>query len=491
MKQAFNFSFLNLGCTKNLVDTQYLMGNIFLLGTNNPNYNIQYISDPYDKKTEYVFLNTCWFIKSGRDEMLATIEKLLKAKKKIYLLGCGLQYFKIQNLAPLRKEEKGGFADFLENSSIHYISRWDRENITIANLIKGYNSKDFSVITSPIFSNNKISPNLHQSHNLLRAYTNAAYKFEYLKIAEWCDNKCTFCIIPKLRGKQKSIPIENILTEVKHMLAAGIEEIILIAQDTSRYGTDLYGRPSLFKLLSEIEKIKGNFKYRLLYLYPNIITDAVIARDEAISVSLLKEFKTLKKFIPYFDIPFQHISQHILKKMGRLDASKDAIHRVSYPVMIKEIKKLFPKSYLRTNIIIGFPGETEKDFQELKKFIQESDFDNIALFEYHDEPLATSSKLPWKISDKVIRERFMELDDIVDKKITAKEKARIGKSFTSYVMNIKSSWLGPRHSSLLVVRPSLHAPEMDPYDTISIDQITKIYNDTWIISIGDKISYMH
>jgi tRNA A37 methylthiotransferase MiaB len=111
------------------------------------------------------------------------------------------------------------------------------------------------------------------------------------------------------------------------------------------------------------------------------------------------------------------------------------------------------------------------------------------LFEYHDEALATSSKLPWKISDRVIRERFLELDEIVDKKITAKEKAKKGKSFTGYVMNIKSSWLGTRHSSLLVVRPQLHAPEMDPYDTISIDQITKIYNDTWIISIGDKITY--
>jgi len=120
--------------------------------------------------------------------------------------------------------------------------------------------------------------------------------------------------------------------------------------------------------------------------------------------------------------------------MGRLNTSKDAIHRISYPAMIKEIRKLFPQSYIRTNIIIGFPGETKKDFQELKTFIQESDFDNIALFEYHDEPLATSSKLPHKVPAKLIRERFMELDDIIDKQLTAKEKARKGKTFTGYVM---------------------------------------------------------
>lgn len=443
MKQAFNFSFLNLGCTKNLVDTQYLMGNIFLLGTNNPNYEIQYISDPYDKKTEYVFLNTCGFIKSGRDEMLATMEKLLKAKKQIYLLWCGLQYF----------AETWKIAPLLKNPNIHCISRGDRENITIANLISGYSSKTF--------------PDFRFPKEKIQAYTNAAYKFEYLKIAEWCDNKCTFCIIPKLRGKLQSRTIPEIIKDAEHMIKSGIEEIILIAQDTSRYGYDRYGKSALLTLLKRMDRIPGNFKYRLLYLYPDIIT-----------LNEIKKLKTLKKFIPYFDIPFQHISQNILKKMGRLTGEKE----VAYPAMIKEIKKLFPQSYLRTNIIIGFPGETEKDFQELKTFIKESDFDNIALFEYHDEPLATSSKLSWKISDKVIRERFLELDEIVDKKITAKENARKNKTFTGYIMWAKSA-------QKLTVRPSLHAPEMDPYDTISIDQITKIYNDTWIISVGDKINY--
>jgi len=443
MKQAFNFSFLNLGCTKNLVDTQYLMGNIFLLWTNNPNYTIQYISDPYDKKTEYVFLNTCGFIKSWRDEMLATMEKLLKVGKKIYLLGCGLQYF----------AETWKIAPLLKNPNIHCISRWDRENITIANLMAWYSSKTF--------------PDFKFPKEKIQAYTNAAYKFEYLKIAEWCDNKCTFCIIPKLRGKLQSRTVPEIIKDAEHMVKSGIEEIILIAQDTSRYGCDRYGKSALLTLLRRMDKIPGNFKYRLLYLYPDIIT-----------LNEIKEFKTLKKFIPYFDIPFQHVSQNVLKKMGRLTREK----QVAYPAMMKEIKKIFPKSYIRTNIIIGFPGETEKDFQELKAFIQESDFDNIALFEYHDEPLATSSKLPWKISDKVIRDRFVELDDIVDKKITAKEQARKDKTFTGYVMGIKST-------TKLIVRPSLHAPEMDPCDTILIDQITKVFNDTGTVSIGDKVTY--
>lgn len=477
MKQAFNFSFLNLGCTKNLVDTQYLMGHIFSQATNNPNYNIQYFADPYDPKAEYVFLNTCGFIKAGRDEMLATIDKLVKTQnfaslphKKIYLLGCGLQYFAIKGGKEKKEARKKETFKPFNLSTLHFLSRSDFENITIANFIAGYSSKTFPDFTFP--------------KQKIQAYTNAAYRFEYLKIAEWCDNTCTFCIIPKLRWKLHSRTIPDIVKDAEQMIKSGIEEIILIAQDTSRYGFDRYGKSALFTLLRRLDRIPGNFNYRLLYLYPDFCTDAKSC------VPIIKKFKTLKKFIPYFDIPFQHISKNILKKMWRYaPAVREDTIFPNYPSMISKIKKTFPHSFIRTNIIIGFPGETEENFQELKTFIQKSDFDNIALFEYHDEPLAASSKLPDKVPAKTIRERFLELDKIVDEKLTAKEQARKGKLQTGYIMNIKSSWLETRHSTHLVVRPSLHAPEMDPYDTITLDQITKIYNKTWTISIGDKISY--
>lgn len=460
MKKTFNFSFLNLGCTKNLVDTQYLMGNIFSLWANNPNYEVQYIADPYDPETKFVFLNTCGFIKAGRDEMMATIEKLTKAKKKIYLLWCGLQYFKTLDK---NSQESKKFKTILTN--VHLLSRTDRENINIANLMNGVSSKKFEDFDFP--------------KQTIQAYTNAEYKFEYLKIAEGCDNKCTFCIIPKIRGAQKSLPIDTIIQEVKNMVHAGIKEIIFIAQDTTRYGTDLYKKPALFRLLKKVEEIQLDFKYRLLYLYPDIIT-----------IQQLKKLSKFKKFIPYFDIPFQHISSHLLKRMGRF------YDEAQIYAFLDFIKKQFPNSFIRTNFIIGFPGETEKDQKKLLWFINHNYFDNIALFEYHDEPLATSSKLDKKIPDDIIRKRFTEVRQLVNSKLLDKEEKRKyigrpgkGKKRTGYVMDIIHTSMSSKHSGLLVVRPELHAPEIDPYDEIYPDQIIKVHNKTGKISIGEKITY--
>lgn len=434
-KKSFNFSFINLGCNKNLVDTQHLLGKIFDLWANNPNYDINYITEPYDKETDYVFLNTCWFIKAGRDEMFKVIDKLTKKWKKIYLLWCALQYFK--NIAPKDPE-------FKNKKNIFNLSRNDFEKITISDLIKWYNSSKFQWF---------------KFAEIPRAYTNAEYGFEYLKISEWCDNKCTFCIIPKIRGKQRSLPIEKILNEVQNMINAWISEIILIAQDSTQYWTDLYGKPSLFKLLTEIEKIKWKFKYRLLYLYPDIIT-----------IKELRKLKTLKKFIPYFDIPLQHISSNILKRMWRFYDEKWIYKLLNF------IKLEFPKWYIRTNFIIWFPWETDSSQQELIDLINWDYFDNIALFEYHDEPFATSSKLPNKITDSIIRKRFTQIRQLVNKKLMEKEDKRKWKKFEGYIMDY--------YDDELVIRPELHCPEIDAYDEISPDQIIKGTIDIW-----EKITY--
>lgn len=442
----FKFSSINLWCTKNLVDTQYLLGKIFTLTEKEPGIQAKYYSDPYDKEVDFVFLNTCGFISSARDEAAHTLEKLLEKRKSVYLLGCAVQYYK-----DINKTENPLFEG---KKNVYTISRNDFENISLKKLLQGYNStdyKDFEFTTSP------------------RVYTNIDHKFEYLKIAEWCDNNCSFCIIPKIRGKQKSLPIETIIQEAKNMITNGIEEIILIAQDTTRYGTDLYGKPALFELLQEIDKLKGNFKFRLLYLYPDILT-----------LDHLKKLTTLKKFLPYFDIPLQHISAPLLKKMWRF-YNEEAVYQ-----FLDFIKSNFPNGYMRTNIIIGFPGETDDDQQKLITFLQKDYFDNIALFEYHDEPYAASSKLPNKIDDTTLKQRFIQADDIVDKILTKKDQQRKGKSEIGYIMDIKQK----KDKNFVEVRPSIHCPEIDAYDTISLEQITGVENNKTELEIGDKISYI-
>jgi ribosomal protein S12 methylthiotransferase len=201
--------------------------------------------------------------------------------------------------------------------------------------------------------------------------------------------------------------VPDILKEAENMIKNGIQEIILIAQDTTRYGYDRFGKSVLLTLLKKLDKIPGDFRYRLLYLYPDIMT-----------TSHIKEMKKLKKFIPYFDIPLQHISSSVLKKMGRFG------DEVSIKKFIDQIKDSFPVRFIRTNLIIGFPGETKQDFEKLVKFVEETKFDNIALFEYHDEPLAASSKLPNKVDNHEIRKRFTKMRQLVNKQLLENEHAR-------------------------------------------------------------------
>ena len=482
--QHFKYSSINLWCTKNLVDTQFLLWKLFTIAENTqdaksweatltsplspkqlePYENLkslrgkkwispQYYSDPYDTEVDVVFLNTCGFISSGREEAIEVIKQLTKGNKTIYVLWCAIQYYK-----NIDKDSKNP----LEGKNIHLLSRNDFDTVTLEQLVEWYDSKnfwDFEFSESP------------------RVYTNFDYGFEYIKIAEWCDNNCTFCIIPKIRGKQKSLPKEKILQEITQMVNDGMQEVILIAQDSTRYWTDLYGEPALFDLLQEIENIPGDFKYRLLYLYPDIL-----------SLDHIKKLTTFKKWIPYFDIPLQHVSAPLLKKMGRF-YDENAIEE-----FLKFIKNNFPIHYIRTNIIIGFPGETDEDQAKLITFLKKNYFDNIALFEYHDEPFAASSKLPNKVDDDTLRSRFLEIDNLVDQLLTDKENARIENEETWFIVDIKEKKTHNTQNSkskiFITVRPRLHCPEVDAYDKITADKIISIPNPDWTIDIGDKIEYI-
>ena len=475
MNKQINFSLINLWCTKNLVDSQYFLGRLFDMSLKTPEIQLNYFTDPFDTKAEIVFLNTCGFISSWRDEADATMKKLLKAGKMVYLMWCAVQYYKkLISITPplipphgMEREMKnhpshtewrgaGG-----EVTKIHYLSRWDLNTVSLQQILTWYDSKsygEFEFATSP------------------RVYTNLEQKFEYLKIAEWCDNHCTFCIIPAIRWKQQSRTIPDIVKEAENMIQNGIKEIILIAQDTTRYGFDRYGKSALLTLLKRLDKIPWDFTYRLLYLYPDIVT-----------LNQIKELKKLKKFIPYFDIPLQHISSSVLKRMGRFGDEKYITK------FLDQIKEIFPIRFLRTNLIIGFPGETEQDFEKLLKFVDETKFDNIALFEYHDEPMATSSKLANKLDDAEIRARFTKIRQLVNKQLLAREQARKWKQETWYIMEIWKDPGIPRAGwkiEKLTVRSRLHCPEIDEYDEISLKQVIWTFEKSNELAIGDKIIYM-
>ena len=446
----FNFSLINLWCTKNLVDSQYIIWK--LLSYSNPQEKINYISDPYSKEVEYVFLNTCGFLSTWRQEMMDVLKKLLEKWKKVYLLGCAIQYFKwLKEKSENYAKEVEEFNKFLEKNKwkVFMLSWDDVDHISVEKIKKWYFSKEFKDFVFP---------------QTMRAYTDIAYGYEYLKIAEWCNNSCSFCIIPKIRWKQKSLPIEEVLKQAKSMINAGAKELIIIAQDTTRYGIDLYGEPKLFELLEKLDKLEWDFVYRLLYLYPDVV-----------SLKHLEKLKKLEKFLPYFDIPLQHISWKILKLMWRFYNTEYIYDFLNF------IKENFPWSFVRTNFIIGFPGETNEDFMELIEFIEKDYFDNIALFQYHDEALASSSKLPNKVDDETLNYRFKFVSNLVDSLLEKKNKQRRKQTQIWYVQDFDEE--------KLVVRPYLHCPEIDEVDTIKYENITWIYNEDGTIDIGELVEY--
>lgn len=448
-KYIFHFSSINLWCNKNLVDTQFLMGRILSFWGLNEKYDVEYFADPYSEEVGYIFLNTCGFLSSGRDEMTETLEKLVAAWKKVFVLGCGLQYIK--------KLDKSAKPPIFDNENVNILSWKDMDKVNVLDLIKGYSSQEFE--------------DFEHSKNV-RAYTNSLYGFEYLKVAEWCNNSCSFCIIPKIRWKQKSIGMDNVLKEAKNMIDSWVEEIILLSQDTTRYWVDLYKKPAMFELLEKLEAMEEDFAYRIMYLYPDIVT-----------LKQLEKLASFEKLIPYFDIPLQHIAWNVLERMWRF-YNTEYIYK-----FLEFIKENFETSFIRTNIIVGFPGETDQDFEQLCEFLEKGYFDNIAIFEYHDEPLAPSSKLDQKVEDDVIRSRFLRAKKIVDEQLAKKQEARKWRQEYGYVMDIVADESGDVNNPTLVVRPWLHAPEIDAYDEIKVDAVTWVLDDEWNVDIGSKIVY--
>ena len=380
-----NVGFISLGCSKNLIDTEVTIGKF-------KNHNYKIVNNP--KEADIIVVNTCGFIESAKEEAINTILEMAEYKKKrckfLIAMGCLVQRYYDELLKALPEVDL-----FLKIED--YNKMWDKIEGLIKQNKKSENlKKEFKMTALPMFE---------EKEYLLREVA-TGNNYAYLKIGEGCSNMCTYCAIPYIRGLFVSRTMESILKEANKLAKCGIKEIIIIAQDTTKYGIDIYGKPMLSALLKEICKIDGIKWVRFLYSYPEGITD-----------ELIKTVKEEEKICKYFDIPIQHISNNILKKMNR-KTSKENIEN-----LIEKIRKQIPEVVLRTSLIVGFPGETEKDFEELYEFVQKTKFDKLGVFKYSKEQGTPASNMPDQIhyKTKQARERkIMSLQKEISKEILQK-----------------------------------------------------------------------
>ncbi len=392
------------GCAKNLVDSELILGKLAQNG-------FKITLD--ESKADIVIINTCSFIHDAEKESVASVFDMIQAGKKIIITGCLAQKHKkeLQSLIPEASA-------FLGTSDIDKIV--DAVNHVI-------NQKDvyYNVNESPVYN---YPENIERQQITMGASS-------YIKIADGCDFNCGYCIIPQLRGPYKSRTVENIISEAKLSAQKGSSEIILIAQDTTGYGKDIYGKPSLIRLLSELNKIDELNWIRILYTYPSLLTD-----------DLLNTINKLDKVVKYIDVPLQHVSEHMLKLMNRpvMDYSK----------LIEKIRKIIPSAAIRTTFITGYPGETEDDFNQLYNFIQTMKLDKVGIFEYSREKNTLSYNLKPQITAKEKKQRKKVLMELQQKISLSVNKNLIGKKIDCIVETINQD-------GTVIARSYKDAPEVD------------------------------
>ena len=386
-----NVGFVSLGCSKNLIDTEVTIG-LF------KDHNYTIVNNP--SKADIIVINTCGFIEEAKEEAINTILEMAEYKKRnckyLIVMGCLVQRY-------CKELEKS----LPEVDLFIPIQEYDKLWNIIENYIK-LNKKSENKETSKKISEIKQMPMLKQPEFLNREITTGKND-ENIKSGEGCSNKGTYCAIPYIRGPFVSRKMEDIIEEAKMLAKKGIKELIVIAQDTTKYGVDIYGKSKLAELLEELSKIEDIKWIRFLYSYP-----------EGITQELIDLVATNNKITKYFDIPIQHISNKILKTMNR-KTSKQQIES-----LIKNIREKIPNVVLRTSLIVGFPGETKDDFIELQDFIKKANFDRLGTFMYSKEDGTPAEKLPNQIHGNTKKSRYnkiMKIQNEISKQIM---KKRIG-----------------------------------------------------------------
>lgn len=364
--------FISLGCSKNLIDTEVMLG---ILQEN----NFELTNEPAE--ADVLIVNTCAFIQSAKEESINTILTMAGYKdikqgkcQALIVAGCLGQRYKQELLDELP-----------EADAIVGTGAWHRIMEAVEEALKG----NRVVIDG---ENNTIYDAACPRITTTPAHT------AYIKIAEGCNNRCAFCAIPLIRGKYRSRKIEDICTEARNLAAKGVKEIVLIAQDTTNYGHDIYGKPSLVELLKEIVKVDGIKWIRTLYSYPRFFSD-----------ELIDLIASEEKLVKYVDIPLQHANNTILRNMHRPD-TKEQIE-----VLLKKLRERIPGVVVRSTFIVGFPGETDEQFEELYHFFEEQRFDHAGIFTYSQEEDTAAASMPDQIPQEVMEERYHQLKALQSK----------------------------------------------------------------------------
>ena len=376
--------FVSLGCSKNLVDTEMCIGLFKKEGfeiENNPS------------NAEIIVINTCGFIESAKEEAINTILEMAEYKnagncKYLIAMGCLVQRYK-------KDLEKALPEVDLFLSIDEYENIWDK----VSSLLSAKKSKNSLDYMDRVISTGNTTA--------------------YLKIAEGCSNKCTYCAIPYIRGPYISRKMEDVLEEAKKLSREGIKELIVIAQDTTKYGIDIYGESKLAELLQNLCKIDGIKWIRFLYAYPESITD-----------ELIKVVKENDKICKYFDIPLQHYSDSVLKRMNRHSDGK------SIENLIEKIRKEIPGVILRTTFMVGFPGETEEDFFALYEFINKAKFEKMGAFKYSKEDGTPAARIKEQIHPKTKQSRLNKIMTLQQKIAQIKLEEKIGNEYEALIENI-------------------------------------------------------
>jgi len=416
-----NIFFISLGCDKNLVDSETMLG---LLSENG--YQITNEAELAD----IIIINTCCFIHDAKQESIDTILEMAEYKKTgklkgLVVTGCLAQRYKEEILEEITE------VDALLGTA---------SNEEIINIIQSLTDGERHTHFNELGQGSEIKAK--------RMLTTGGH-FAYLKIAEGCDKHCTYCIIPQIRGNYKSVPMDTLLKEAEYLAEQGVKELILVAQETTLYGADIYGEKALPKLLSGLCQIAGLEWIRILYCYPEEITD-----------ELIDVIKKEPKICHYLDVPIQHASDSILKQMGRRTNKNDLIR------IVTNLRKNIPDIVLRTTLITGFPGETEENHAELLAFVKEMCFERLGVFTYSKEEDTPAAKLKPQITAKVKKNRQKEIMELQQSIVFSQTKNMVGRT-----VDVLIEGKITEEENVYIGRTYMDAPQVDGYIFISSSDV--------------------
>lgn len=430
-------NFISLGCPRNLVDSEVMLGILLKAG---------YEVAPTLEEADYIVINTCGFLEASRQESRDTIEDTLNARKetaKLIVTGCMVQTHS--------QELKDVFPkiDYLLGSG-------DLEGILQA--VQATQPGEIVTTARSYLEMGEVPRQLSTPKH-----------YAYLKIAEGCRKRCAYCVIPTIKGPLKSKSQEQILKEFNLLLNQGVKEIILIAQDLGDYGKDTGSKnlTALLALIQEMLKVEKDFWLRLLYLYPDEITDELIAL-----------MKSDNRICPYLDMPIQHINNQILKSMRRATSKEDIID------VITKLRKELPDISIRTSLIVGFPGETDEQFEELVHFVQEHPLDNVGIFKFSREPGSHAHDLPNQIPEEIKEKRYHRLMKIQKKIVEKQLKKMKGRKLQVIVEGYH-----PESNMLMVGRHKGQCPDIDGQIIINDGRKVTAFGERYTVEITDHTDY--